>query len=184
MLARPADSLLPVSGGSGSGSAPAYATTMLASALPGASSSAAAPRTVALARKVDAAKSARTSVAEHLCTCLAGLLTLPLLGLPGLRINPPNTRLAVFRFGKLVGQVRAPGLTWFVPCGVFISSFSGAQTHKMDALHVVDASGNPIVVRALLEFAVDDPASLSIAANGSLYVLFNMAEQVVREACR
>ena len=120
MLARPADSLLPVSGGSGSGSAPAYATTMLQSALPGASSSAAAPRTVALARKVDAAKSARTSVAEHLCTCLAGLLTLPLLGLPGLRINPPNTRLAVFRFGKLVGQVRAPGLTWFVPCGVFI----------------------------------------------------------------
>lgn len=91
--------------------------------------------------------------------------------------------MAVFRFGKLVTTVKTPGLTWFVPCGQFISVFSGAQTHKMDTLHVVDASGNPIEVRALLEYSVDDPAALYIAANGSLPVLFNMAEQVVREAC-
>ena len=141
-------------------------------------------RTVALARKVEAAKAERLSVSESLCIFLGVLLTLPTLGLSGLRVVPPNTRMAVFRFGKLVATVRRPGLTWFTPgCGTFISSFSGAQTHKMDSLHVVDASGNPIVVRALLEYAVEDPAALQIAANGSLYVLFNMAEQVVREAC-
>ena len=61
MLARRAgDALLPPSAAS-AGAPPAFATTMLSGAVPGA----AAPRTVALARKVDAAKSARTSAAEH-----------------------------------------------------------------------------------------------------------------------
>ena len=38
-------------------------------------------------------------------------------------------------------------------------------------------------MRALLEFAIEDPAALKIATNMSLAVLFNQAEQVVREAC-
>jgi SPFH domain / Band 7 family len=140
-------------------------------------------RTVALARKVAAAKAESISFGEMICVSLGCLSTLPFLGLNGLRIVPPNTRLAVFRFGKLVTTVKSPGLTWFVPCGTFIEQFSGAQTYKMDSLHVVDAAGNPIVVRALLEYSIEDPAALHIAANGSLPVLFNMAEQVVREAC-
>jgi len=63
------------------------------------------------------------------------------------------------------------------------AQFTGTQTHKMNELNLVDAVGNPILVRALLEFSVEDPAALFIATNASLSVLFNQAEQVVREAC-
>ena len=140
-------------------------------------------RTVALARKVEAAKAERLSFSEYLCVCLGCLSITPLLCLPALRVVPPNTRMAIFRFGKLVASISRPGLTCVMPCATVVSSFSGAQTHKMDELKVVDAAGNPIEVRALLEYAVEDPAALSIAAAGSLYVLYNMAEQVVREAC-
>jgi membrane protease subunit (stomatin/prohibitin family) len=50
-------------------------------------------------------------------------------------------------------------------------------------MRVIDAAGNPIIVRALLEFAVEDAAALHIATNDSLAVLFNMAEQVIRQTC-
>jgi regulator of protease activity HflC (stomatin/prohibitin superfamily) len=50
-------------------------------------------------------------------------------------------------------------------------------------VHVVDAAGNPIIIRALLEYAINDPAALYIATAGDVRVLFNQAEQVVREVC-
>jgi len=74
-------------------------------------------------------------------------------------------------------------MTWILPGGERIACFTGTQTYKLDELHVVDAAGNPIIVRALLEFAIEDPAALHIATNDSLAVLHNQAEQVVREAC-
>ena len=96
---------------------------------------------------------------------------------------PPRTTLAIFRFGKLDQVITRPGLTWILPGGDRIACFTGTQTYKLDELHVVDAAGNPIIVRALMEFAVEDPAALHIATNDSLSVLHNQAEQVVREAC-
>lgn len=50
-------------------------------------------------------------------------------------------------------------------------------------MHVIDAAGNPIIVTALLEYSIEDPAALHIALSSDLTVLFNMAEQVIREAC-
>lgn len=76
-----------------------------------------------------------------------------------------------------------PGAYWIAPNYEAVTCFTGTQSHKMDELHVVDSAGNPIIVRALLEFAIEDPAALKIATNMSLSVLFNQAEQVVREAC-
>ena len=52
------------------------------------------------------------------------------------------------------------------------------QTHETTELKVIDAVGNPIIVRGLLEFGVEDAAALHIATNSSFSVLFNMAEQV------
>ena len=76
-----------------------------------------------------------------------------------------------------------PGLTWILPGGDLIWAFTGTQTFKLDSLNVIDAAGNPIIIRALLEYAIEDPAALHIAVNDSLAVLHNQAEQVVREAC-
>lgn len=147
------------------------------------SNSLSAARTASLARKVDMAKMQKLTCSELFCLCLGFLPQIPLLGLTGIIVVPANTTVCVFRFGKLTAQISKPGMTWLLPGGHRIYQFTGTQTHRMDQLHVVDGSGNPIIVRALLEFEINDPAALYIATNSNLGVLFNQAEQVVREAC-
>ena len=130
------------------------------------------------------AKSAHLTCSEwFLSKGLGAFCTLFTAGLSGFVTVPANTAMAVFRFGKLDCTISQPGLYWLPLFFDRVQTFSGTQTHKMDELHLVDSTGNPILVRALLEFAVEDPASLYIATNASLGVLFNQAEQVVREAC-
>ena len=137
-----------------------------------------------LQRKVTEAKALRLTCAEYFFgKTLPALGTLPFIGLTGLVTVPANTAIAVFRYGKLDALITQPGLTWLAPGYTDVRCFTGTQTHKMDEIHVVDAMGNPIIVRALLEFSVDDPAALHIATNSSTAVLINQAEQVVREAC-
>ena len=84
--------------------------------------------------------------------------------------------------GKLDRVITKPGIHWVAPFHDRVVMFSGTQTRKIDNLHVIDSAGNPIIVSALLEYAIDDPAALHIATNSSLLVLFNMTEQVVRTA--
>jgi regulator of protease activity HflC (stomatin/prohibitin superfamily) len=96
---------------------------------------------------------------------------------------PPATTICVFRFGKLCRILSTPGLTWVAPGGEETRAFTGIRSHRLPELHVVDAGGNPIEVRALLEYSVRDPAALQICLRDDLTVLFNAAEQVVRTAC-
>jgi len=142
-----------------------------------------ADRIARLQRKVAEAKARRMGCGEHICQCLGLLACLPTLGLCQFVTVPANTKIAIFRFGKLDRVLSTSGIHWIAPCYDSVSHFSGTQTHKLDSLNVIDAAGNPIIVRALLEYAVEDPAALRIATDNSLTVLFNMAEQVVREAC-
>lgn len=137
-----------------------------------------------LARKVAEAKAQELTCCE-LSTkyCLGSTACLMTLGFGCLTVVPTNTKMAVFRFGKLDGMIETPGCHCVVPCFDPVKQFAGTQTHKIEQLHVIDATGNPIVVRALLEYAIHDPAALYIATSSSLMVLINMAEQVVRVAC-
>jgi hypothetical protein len=140
-------------------------------------------RISALAAKVAAARAARLSLFEYALKGLSALMTLPFLGLTGFTVVPANSAVAIFRFGKLDGVIRRPGVTWITPGFDRVQTFTGTATHRLDELNVVDAAGNPIIVRALLEYAVEDPAALHIATNDSLTVLYNQAEQVVRAVC-
>jgi SPFH domain / Band 7 family len=141
-------------------------------------------RTQLLAQKVESVKRARLTCFEAFCSKgLGTLLTLPALGLSGLITVPVATTVAIFRFGKLCCVISQPGLHWVAPLYDRVQMFTGTQTHKIDELQLVDGVGNPILVRAILEFAVEDPAALFIATNASLTPLFNSAEQCVREAC-
>ena len=92
-------------------------------------------------------------------------------------------RFCMLGAGKLDYVIKTPGVHWVAPFYDRITMFSGTATHNSDELHVIDAAGNPIIVRALLEYAIEDPAALHIATNSSLQVLFNMTEQVVRQEC-
>ena len=58
-----------------------------------------------------------------------------------------------FEHGFTLGVTLA-GLAWLLPFAEITSQFTGTQTYRMDELNVIDATGNPIIVRALLEFAM------------------------------
>jgi hypothetical protein len=141
-------------------------------------------RTQILARKVAEVKSQKLTCIEWIFSKgLGNLFALPSLGTFALMYVPVSTSVAIFRFGKVDRVISKPGL-YYVPFFYdSVSTFTGTQTQRMDELNLVDSTGNPIVVRALLEYAVDDAAALKIATDNSLTVLFNQAEQVVREAC-
>jgi regulator of protease activity HflC (stomatin/prohibitin superfamily) len=141
-------------------------------------------RTAMLQRRINEAKNYKLTAVETLFSVVVPtFFSSFLLFLPGFITVPANTAVSIFRFGKFEQTIKTPGLVWVTPGYERIESFTGSQTHKMDSLHVVDSAGNPIIVRALLEYSIDDPAALRIATNSSLQVLFNQAELTVREAC-
>lgn len=141
-------------------------------------------RTQVLAQRVADAKGQSLSCCETLIKYFLGsLVAVPTLGIGCLTTVPANTNVAVFRFGKLDGVLTEPGVHCVVPCFEREAYFAGTQTHIIEKLNVIDAAGNPIIVSALLEYCIDDPAALRIATKGNMRVLFNMAEQVVRMAC-
>ena len=95
-----------------------------------------------------------------LCGCLACLSS---FGFGACVTVPASTNVALFRCGKLTGTISAPGCNCILPGAEVVQEFAGTRTQILDELRVIDASGNPIIVRALLEYAVDDPAALKIS---------------------
>eukprot|EP00906_Rhabdomonas_costata_P037922 RCo053514 len=140
-------------------------------------------RTKALAKKVAEVKAQHLTGCELMLKGVGVLTGLPFLGLCNFITVPANTNVAIFRFGKLDRMITTPGLHWVAPFYDAVSKFGGTQSRKIDNLHVIDSAGNPIIVSALLEYAIVDPAALHIATDDSLLVLFNMTEQVVRQEC-
>ena len=139
-------------------------------------------RSALLAQKVRAAKASRLNCCELALRSLGTLCCAPLccLGV-GWQEVKANSSAAFFRFGKLERVVTQPGLTYVTPGAHRIDGFAGTQSLILPQQNIIDAAGNPVVIRALLEYSVDDPAALAIATNNTPTVLFNMAEQVVRE---
>ena len=140
-------------------------------------------RTSVIARKVADAKAKKLTCFEWCLKGLGALSTLPFLGLTGLIVVPANTSVAIMRFGKLDRVLSEPGFAWVSPGYQRIDGFRGTNTYSLHSLHLLDGSGSPIVVRALLEYGVEDPGALFISTNNNISVLFNMAEQVVRVEC-
>ena len=105
-------------------------------------------------------KALKLTVTEQFLKYFGGLFALPFLGLTCIRNIPTKTTQAIFRFGKLDRVITEPGLAFVLPFGETVSAFTGTQTHKINELNVVDLAGNPIIVRALLEFSVSIPYGL------------------------
>lgn len=61
-------------------------------------------------------------------------------GCAGFITVPASTNVAIFRCGKLDGEITTPGCHWVNPCYQRkVQQFAGTQTEKMDQLHVIDA---------------------------------------------
>lgn len=93
-----------------------------------------------------------------------------------------NTRGVLMRFGK-VDRVIEPGLRWAPPFGDLTRVFIGAKTHTFKDMRLLDATGTPIVVSAILQYHVSNPAAYIIAANQSTDILEREASIAIRQAC-
>lgn len=76
------------------------------------------------------AKSKRLTIGEHAIVAIGALSTLPFFGLTGLVSVPTNTKVAIFRFGKLTSILTTPGLHYVAPFYNGISEFAGAQVSE------------------------------------------------------
>jgi hypothetical protein len=111
-------------------------------------------RTQILARKVAEVKSQKLTCIEWIFSKgLGHLFALPSLGAFALLYVPVSTSVAIFRFGKVDRVISKPGLHYVPFFYDSVATFTGTQSQRIDELNLVDATGNPIVVRALLEFS-------------------------------
>lgn len=111
---------------------------------------------------------------------LSGLFTFPLL-IGSFSVKQNWTRV-IQRFGK-IDRVCEPGLRW-APLGYDARDvFMGARTQRFANLNVVEKNGSPIVVSAVFNYHVSNPAKFTVAV-GNDNVLFNLVESAVRNGCR
>ena len=125
-------------------------------------------RSTVLSDKVRAAKEQKLTCFELALRSCCSLVCCPLcfIGVGWVQVNA-NTASAFFRFGKLERVIDTPGLSYVTPGATRIDGFRGTQSLILPPLNIIDAAGNPIIVRALLEYSVDDPAALCISTNNT-----------------
>lgn len=113
---------------------------------------------------------------------LRSLLSSPILPF-GFFVVKPNTRAVMTVFGKIVG-VADEGLHYMLPAGgAYTQYFVGTVSRELDSRSVVDATGNPLVVSAMLNFSLADPALLHFHLQGDTTIVGTTADAVLRQVC-
>jgi len=78
--------------------------------------------------------------------------------LQSLVVVPPGQTRVVQFFGRYVGTVRRPGLSWVLPFTVRIGVSVRVRNFETSRLKVNDASGNPVEIAAIVVWQVTDTA--------------------------
>ena len=98
----------------------------------------------------------------HLGIAAAGILLAVLIASPLCVIAPGETRVIQF-FGRYIGTVRKPGLTWVVPLSTRRRVSVRVRNFETNALKVNDADGNPVDIAAIVVWQVADTAKATFA---------------------
>ena len=85
-----------------------------------------------------------------------------LLAIPLVVISPGETRVVQF-FGRYIGTVRRPGLTWVLPLSTRRRVSVRVRNFETNALKVNDADGNPVDIAAIVVWQVADTAKATFA---------------------
>jgi len=93
-----------------------------------------------------------------------------------------NSCKVLMRFGK-IDRICQPGLRWAPAFCTYYNLFMGVSTHKFSNLHIIDKSGTPIVVTAIINYSISNPEKYVINANHSNDVVFNVTEGCIRDGC-
>ena len=112
---------------------------------------------------------------------LGGILSSPIAPIFCFSV-PQNHKCVIRRFGK-VDRVVEPGLRWAPPNGEFNHIFEGAKTHAFKDMRLLDSTGTPIIVSAILQYHISDPAKFIIISEGKTDVLERKATIAIQQIC-
>jgi regulator of protease activity HflC (stomatin/prohibitin superfamily) len=117
-------------------------------------------------------------------TSVRGLIVIPiLLGVVVAAslaiVQPGQTRVVQF-FGRYVGTVRSPGLSWVLPLTVRRNVSVRVRNFETNHLKVNDADGNPVEIAAIVVWQVADTARAAYAVEDYLNFVRVQAESALR----
>ena len=100
--------------------------------------------------------------------------------LQSLVVVPPGQTRVVQFFGRYVGTVRRPGLSWVLPFTVRIGVSVRVRNFETSRLKVNDASGNPVEIAAIVVWQVTDTARAIYAVDSYVSFVTVQAESALR----
>ncbi|WP_125610659.1 SPFH domain-containing protein [Specibacter cremeus] len=95
-------------------------------------------------------------------------------------IQPGETRVVQF-FGRYVGTVRRPGLSWVAPLSTRRKISVRVRNFETRHLRVNDAEGNPVEIAAIVVWQVADTAKAVYAVDDYLDFVSVQAESALRQ---
>lgn len=107
-------------------------------------------------------------------------LVLLLLVLSSLVIVQPGQTRVVQYFGRYVGTVRRPGLSWLVPLTTRSAMSVRVRNFETHQLKVNDADGNPVEIAAIVVWQVADTAKAVYAVDDYRNFVSVQAESALR----
>ena len=117
-------------------------------------------------------------------TSVRGLIVIPILigvvvAASLAIVQPGQTRVVQF-FGRYVGTVRSPGLSWVLPLTVRRNVSVRVRNFETNHLKVNDADGNPVEIAAIVVWQVADTARAAYAVEDYLNFVRVQAESALR----
>jgi regulator of protease activity HflC (stomatin/prohibitin superfamily) len=114
----------------------------------------------------------------------SGWIAVPIVAfvvvLASLVIVPPGQTSVVQFFGRYVGTVRQPGLTWVLPLTNRRGVSVRVRNFETNHLKVNDADGNPVEIAAIVVWQVADTSKATFAVDNYLDFIRVQAESALR----
>jgi hypothetical protein len=93
-----------------------------------------------------------------------------------------NTEAVITRFGK-VDRIAQAGLRWTLPFASYYDVFVGTQTHVFKDIRIIDATGTPVIITAILQFHINNSEAYVMNSNRKTDVLERAASDAIRKHC-
>ncbi len=134
--------------------------------------------------KLDQAETAGTAVPVlallQLITSIACSLALLLTAITGFTIIAPGQTSVRKFFGRYIGTIRTPGLSFTVPLSTGQRTSVRVQNFETNTIKVNDLNGNPIHIATIVVWQVSDTAKANFAVDQYQTFVTTQAESALR----
>jgi SPFH domain/Band 7 family protein len=120
------------------------------------------------------------AIAVHTSAWIVAPIFVFAVVLGSLVIVPPGQTSVVQFFGRYIGTLRKPGLTWVLPLTNRRRVSVRVRNFETNHLKVNDAEGNPVEIAAIVVWQVADTAKATFAVDSYLDFISVQAESALR----